>query len=252
VVELGPGDSIGAGIASLLTGAEMYAALDLVHYARTEKNVEMVEALGRLLTQRAPLSPLPLRPTEQEIPFPHHVLGEKRLTNALSPARIDAIRAAVADPGSVHKGVRVTYAAGQQAKLELQGAADVVFSQAVLEHVDDLQQVYAAVSESLRPGGFAAHTIDFRSHSFARDWNGHWTYSDRAWAVVRGRRRFAINREPLSTHLQLIEASGLEVVAVRRTIVPSPLRRVNLAPRFRGMSSDDLETASAVVHAVKP
>ena len=134
----------------------------------------------------------------------------------------------------------MAYSAGESTTLELSGTADLVFSQAVLEHVDDLEQVYAAISAALRPGGFASHAIDFRSHHFARAWDGHWTFSDRTWAIVRGRRRFAINREPLATHLQLMEAAGMEVVNVHRTIQASTLATGDLAPRFRTLSEKDL------------
>ena len=129
--------------------------------------------------------------------------------------------------------------------------ADVVFSQAVLEHVDGLEQVYSASSAILRRGGFASHAIDFKSHHFARGWNGHWTFSDREWAIVRGRRRYAINREPLSTHLRLIEATGLEIVNVQRTFRESAIARSELNARFRSISDEDLRTSSAVVQAVK-
>ena len=121
----------------------------------------------------------------------------------------------------------------------------------MLEHVDDLEQVYGAISAALRPGGGASHAIDFKSHDFARDWNGHWTFSDREWSLIRGRRRFGINREPLATHLRLIEASGLDIVNVVRTNRPSQITKNDLAPRFRGLSDEDLCTSSAVIQAVK-
>jgi hypothetical protein len=96
-----------------------------------------------------------------------------------------------------------------------------------------------------------SHRIDFKSHDFARDWNGHWTFSDRLWNLIRGRRRFAINRAPLSTHLRLIEANGFEIVQVERATRDSSLARDDLAPRFRNLSDEDLETASAMIQAVK-
>ncbi len=163
-----------------------------------------------------------------------------------------AVRAAVAQLGREHDGIRMAYAVGDVGTRGIAATADVVFSQAVLEHVDDLERVYRTIYAALRPGGYASHQIDFKSHHFARDWNGHWTFSDSSWALIRARRRFAINREPLSTHLRLMEACGFRIANVLRTMRPSPIRRADLARRFREMSDEDLQTETALVQAVKP
>jgi SAM-dependent methyltransferase len=249
VLELGPGDSLGTGIAALLTGARTYIAVDLVEYAAGATTAELVGPLCELLSQRSPATvpALPDRPTD----FPHDVLDSERLKASLDPERVRAVRAAAMEPGREHDGILVEYHAGPRKSLELEGTADLVFSQAVLEHVDDLEQAYGRIYAALRPGAYTSHTIDFKSHSFARTWDGHWTFSDRSWSLIRGRRRFAINRVPLSRHLELMETAGLEIVHVYRTISPSAIARGELAPRFRSLTDDDLVTASAVIQAVK-
>jgi hypothetical protein len=77
------------------------------------------------------------------------------------------------------------------------GSVEMIFSQAVLEHVDDLRGTYAAMASWSTPTGFLSHEIDFRSHGLARDWDDHWTIPDRQWRVIRGRRPYLINRAPL-------------------------------------------------------
>lgn len=55
VAELGPGDSLGVGIAALLTGTGKYVALDAVPYCDSGRNVAMVDEILDLLSQRVPL-----------------------------------------------------------------------------------------------------------------------------------------------------------------------------------------------------
>jgi SAM-dependent methyltransferase len=46
----------------------------------------------------------------------------------------------------------------------LRGAVDLVFSRAVLEHVDDLDATFDDMSAAMRPGALAIHQVDLRSH----------------------------------------------------------------------------------------
>ncbi len=52
VAELGPGDSIGIGLAALLCGAEKYYALDVVPYSDLRSNLRIFDELVRLFEQR--------------------------------------------------------------------------------------------------------------------------------------------------------------------------------------------------------
>src|SRR5262245_22309033 len=48
VAELGPGDSLGVGLAALLSGAERYYALDVVEHANAAHNIVVLDALVEL------------------------------------------------------------------------------------------------------------------------------------------------------------------------------------------------------------
>lgn len=95
-----------------------------------------------------------------------------------------------------------------------------------------------------------SHQIDFRSHGNAREWNGHWGYSDTLWTLIRGKRRWLINRQPCSVHKSLLEKNGFELTVEKRDALVSKLRRSDLAPRFSEMPELDLTTSSAFLQSV--
>ena len=81
---------------------------------------------------------------------------------------------------------------------------DRIISQAVLQHQIMLKR--------LKKSGMMSHDIDFKSVGSSNRWDGHWTYTDFEWKIVKGRKTFYINREPISTHLKLLQQNGFEVV----------------------------------------
>jgi hypothetical protein len=252
VAELGPGDSIGIGLAALLSGAEKYFALDLVRYADLKKNLEIFDELASMFTNQLPIpddSEFPfLYPRLDRYDFPNELIGENRLRESLAPGRLAAIRASIelSDAGES----MVSYKAPWDAPEVIDdGSVDLIFSQAVLEHVDDLDGVYAAMRKWLKPGGIMTHQIDFKCHGKANAWNGHWTYSDIVWRTIVGRRSYLLNRQPHSVHVKLIKRSGFRILDDKVFRSVSELRRAQLAPRFRGLSDDDLTASGAFIVA---
>ena len=144
----------------------------------------------------------------------------------------------------------ITYAAPWDAAAVIRPeAVDLIFSQAVLEHVEDVPSTYRALHRWLRPAGVMSHAIDFKSHGLTRDWNGHWTVDGGTWKLVRGRRPYLINRLPHSAHLQALRQAGFRVVAETVTEGP-PVARPALAPEFAGLPDEDLRIDGAFVLAV--
>jgi len=128
---------------------------------------------------------------------------------------------------------------------------DLIYSQAVLEHVDDLPTAYKCMHHWLKPGGYVSHTIDFRSHGMSDAWNGHWACSDLLWTLVRGRRPYLINREPCSTHMELLREYGFTVRHQIATSTVSAIYRRDLSRRFSSMRDSDLTTSGVFVVATK-
>ncbi|HLS81293.1 MAG TPA: methyltransferase domain-containing protein [Steroidobacter sp.] len=255
VAELGPGESVGAGLAALLCGAERYYAFDVVAHANATRNLAVFEELVRLFQQRAPIpenNEFPhLGPTLDDYAFPEHILTADRMGRALQPERIERIRASLHNRAARDSLIQYRAPWTTHEAVEPQ-TLDMVYSQAALEHVDGLLEVYTAMFQWLKPGGYISHQIDFNRHDAANEWNGHWTYSDPMWALVRGKDVWLINREPYSTHQRLIKDCGFDIVAEQLVRRRCALRRRQLARRFRHLSDQDLTTSDAFIQAVKP
>lgn len=253
VAELGPGDSLGLGLAALACGSNAYSAFDAVSYAPARSNLEVLDGIVQLLKDRANIpddAEFPeIRPRLESYSFPHDVLPESRLGKSLDQSRLSSIRRSVLDPGQ--PGSLIRYQAPWMGSDHLDPrSVDLIISQAVLEHVDELETAYRAMALWLRPGGYMSHTIDFRSHGYSPDWNGHWTYSRFAWWLIRGRRPWAINRVPHSGHIASMEEAGFTALTDQRDASVSDIPRSRLARGFAGLSDEDLTTSSAFIQAV--
>lgn len=255
IAELGPGDSLGIGLCAVLCGIKEYYALDAKPHANLELNKRILQELIVLLKSREAIpdqTEFPfISPSLEDCSFPHHILTDEVLSNSLKTDRLAAIGRAL-DTGQPHDNVNIAYVAPWQgiALHGVEGTLDMVFSQAVMEHVEDLNGTYAALHRWLRPGGYMSHTIDYKSHGYTRDWNGHWTVSESIWKLVKGCRPYLINRLPHSTHVEAIKRAGFEIVAEAKTN-NAPLPRRKLADKFRSLSDEDLSTSGAFVQAVK-
>jgi hypothetical protein len=103
----------------------------------------------------------------------------------------------------------------------------------------------------LKNSGFMSHTIDFKSHGTATEWNGHWRYSDVVWRVIPGKQTYLINREPYVSHQNFIRNENFEVVYDRRILSSSNITRKMLADKFKKISDLDLQTSGVFLQAKK-
>jgi SAM-dependent methyltransferase len=254
VAELGPGASLGVGLAALLCGAEEYHAFDVVQHTASDRNLRVLDELIELYRARAPIpgdTEYPqLRPRLKDYAFPHDLLKEDRLAVTMTADRIERIRQSLRTVGSPTSMIRYQAPWTDEAVVR-ENSVDLVFSQAVLEHVDDLSGAYRAMWRWLKPGGVMSHTIDFRSHGWSPKWDGHWGYSDLRWKLVRGRDVWSINREPYATHRRLLLDQGFRIAHEQRTRAEAETTRTQLAARFRDMAEEDRTTRGVFIQAVK-
>jgi hypothetical protein len=255
VAELGPGDSLGVGLAALLTGVDAYYALDVVDYQHMERNASVFDELIELFSKREPIPSneefREVHPTLSSYAFPSHILSDVQLETALSKQRTDRIRRELVNLSDQHQHIFYAVPWDEQTVVKA-NSIDMVFSQAVLEHVTDLEGTYHALFTWLKPGGVMSHQIDFRCHGCADTWNGHWSYAPFTWRVMNGSRLFLINRVPCGGHLSLLKKSGFDVVYELRATAPSRgIDRSRLASGFKHMSEDDLQTNGVFIQARK-
>lgn len=252
VAELGPGDSLGIGLCALLSGAEKYVGLDVVKFTDLSGNLSILDELVELFQAQAPI------PDDQEFPrvrpklddyaFPSTILDKTVLKRSLSQERIANLREQLSNSG----GDRIAYVAPWSAgEMIEESSIDWIFSQAVLEHVDDLEGAYQAFSAWLKPNGVMSHQIDFKCHNMAATWNGHWAAPDWLWRLTRGRRPYLLNRQPLSVHQAMAKKSYLTEIDIKRVEQGDGLTRNQLPCWYRELPDEDLVTSGAFIVSQK-
>jgi SAM-dependent methyltransferase len=127
---------------------------------------------------------------------------------------------------------------------------DMIFSQAVLEHVPraEFAATLGEMKRVLKPGGVGSHVVDFKDHLGSslqnlRFGDGLW---ERDWFAKRS--GFYTNRLRYSEVVAAFAAAGFAVETVARRIWDTaPLPRARLAKQFRGLSDDDLRVQGATL-----
>jgi SAM-dependent methyltransferase len=237
VAELGPGSSLGVGLAALLAGAERYYALDLIDHSDAAANLAVFDRLVEMFRNRTPIPASGVHslrfPDLDDYAYPKFLAAED---TASFERRAAAIRRDIASAGG--EFVRIA-APWTEASVVQRHSVDWIFSQSVLEHIDDLEGVYSALGQWLRPAAHMSHLIDFDSHGKAREWNGHWAVGDLAWAALRGRRPYLINRAPYAEYVRLAQANGFTTVLEKRNKRFDGLLPEQFAPRFRSITDED-------------
>lgn len=242
VAELGPGDSVGVGLAALLSGAASYSALDVVEYGGRDRWLRILDELALLFEQRQSV------PGDSEFPGVRPLLSVYDYPAAclravdLSAGRLRALREDLA--ASRGRLLRFVCPWSDRGQLE-KNSVELLFSQAVLEHVVDLEATYAAMYEWVRPGGLCSHVVDFRAHHVSREWNGHWRFPELLWRLASGRREFTLNRRTLTDHLTCIRSLGFEVLHQQLDRREDGVKRSALARPFRDLPEEDLRTSVA-------
>lgn len=174
LLEYGPGDVPGVALLMLAHGATRVTCVDRHDLAQDKpKQIAIVEHLLRTLD-----------PAARE--------------------RADSCFNSRGDPASGLKSERFSYRVMPDGLSGLNGEVDMVYSRAVLEHVNDIDATFRDMSRALKPGGLAVHQVDLKSHGLHREnpldfltwpsWLWHRMYSGKGvpnrWRVNRYRKNF--------------------------------------------------------------
>lgn len=253
IAELGPGDSLGVGIAALISGTEKYYALDVKRYNSYIYNLDIFDQLVSLFRQRSDIpneSEFPrIRPFLDSYKFPRQIFSDDYLTTILDEKRLEKIRRGIKDMELMKAG-RIEYVAPwNKSSAVPPNSIDFIISQAVLQAVDNLELLYKMMFVWLKPDGMMSHDLGFKSCGSADKWYGHWEYSDLEWKIVRGRKSFFINREPYSTHIDLLRRNRFDILFEKRETATEITNKNRLARKFQYFSEEDLSTFSLFYQA---
>lgn len=257
VAEFGPGASLGVGLCALLAGADKFYGLDVIPYSNQNANLQLLEGLLQLFRARAPVpAAFPaVKPRVDDFSFPASILPDALLEQTLHPARIEHIRLEIRadDSQRRERPIKIEYIVPWENYAGEYPTVELILSQAVMEHVDNLDFAYGVMKKMLAPAGRMSHQIDFKSHGLTRAWNGHWAYSDTSWKHVRNRSSFLLNREPLSTHVALHERHGLKILFRQKAEDPSlaSIRKDQLKGALAAMSDEDFATSGCYILSQK-
>jgi hypothetical protein len=214
LMEYGPGDLPGVAALMVARGASKVYCVDRFHLVSlSDKNVRVM----------------------------------RHLVDACTGIERERLLSCFVDPTDFAAGFRperIEYLVRPSGLSQLEGVIDLVYSRAVLEHVNDLDATFADMVAALRPGAKAIHQVDLKSHglhkSNALDFL---ECSPRLWSAMFSEKGVP-NRWRVDKYRRLIDALKLRVLTLEPTALAKAHEVAQVRPRlakpFRATSDDDL------------
>lgn len=214
VLEYGPGDVPGVAMLMVAYGARQVVCVD-----------------------RFPL----LQLSEKNV----HVLED--LLEGLDPVKRARARQCFVDSSRVDSGFdakHIDYRINSRGLSGLMGNVDLVYSRAVLEHVNDLRATVEDMTAAMRVGASAIHQVDLKSHGLHRHNRLDFlTWSSFLWHLMFSNKGVP-NRLRVDQYRANVAHSGLELVLLEPTTLADDGEvveiRPHLAKQFREISDQDL------------
>lgn len=250
ILELGPGASLGFGIMALICGVKKYTAFDVIEHVDNNKNIELFNELLILFKNKTPIPDdkeyIGVIPKLDDYSFPNYLFDNFDLL--LAENRLNLIKKSIKRINKEKSMINYITSFEEYEKTPNK-YFNAIFSQAVLEHVEDLNSVYNSMHKTLKSSGFMSHSIDYKSHGSAKSWNGHWSINKFIWTLQKGRRDFFINRFPYSQHIKLLKDNGFEVICSQKQKRKSKISKKKCAKEFDDILISDLEISESFIIA---
>lgn len=216
--EFGPGDTLGVGICALLDGFNKYIALDTIRHVNLNKNMQAYLEIVNFYNVN----------NDQIVSIENELKnlpdGSKKIKYYV-PWNLDNII--------------------------VENSTDLIISNAVLEHVLDLDNIYKIMYKWLKPGGYISHVIDYGAHEYSDNWYEHLYVSDSYWRFLMHGRMYPINRVSHSYHLNKISEAGFTIlISERNKDTKADALKINKSI-CKFFNEDDLCTKSGLIIAQK-
>lgn len=217
VLEIGPGDHLGLGLALLAAGASEYASVD--RFPGPYSN-EYAKRWYNAVHSAWPAS-------FPDLPWPPD----------LDPQNFPECSERV----HIHRESFET--------MPMSRRFDIVLSFNVAEHVRDIEQFAAQTGAALSGTGSGIHRIDFGPHARWRRYDDPLTFlrvPERVWHIMSSSRGLP-NRRRLHEFQAAFASAGLESEVIESTCLRTPPDRSGLASRFHAMPLGSLRVLDALV-----
>ena len=223
IIELGPGSTVGFGLAAMLLYESDYISLDIDSFFDSDVNLTVLDRIYHRLLEG---SFVPDNISADFLPKSNRALQLRDiqaldLSTTTITDRYNLIRSRIQEPlpfpskerwatPLLPKEMYTIFLSSRPVPNPV--CVDGIFSQAVLEHVDDLHDLFFNLLSVVAPRALHSHLVDFSCHGLTREWNGHWKFSDSQWRIIRGRRPQFINRATDSNLLTFFRSLGFHLI----------------------------------------
>lgn len=215
VLEIGPGNSLAIGLLFLVCGA---------------RKVYLVDRFKHLFWDKCDIAfHKKLLAKIEEKNFPFASIASKAITFTHN--------------GSIDlDSNKLEYRFGDAANLPLDDCCiDIVFSNAVFEHVHNAGKAINEMGRVTKKGGIGTHEIDLRDHFFQNTPLRLLQYSDLLWNLMTWNRPGYTNRLRLPDYLEIFRGSGFLVKRLETTReYEGGISSLKIARKFRDYSYEDL------------
>ena len=253
VLELGPGDSLGVGIVAVLSGVKSYCAVDVLSYDVISKSILVLNQLkgiiesGQTIEENEKIKPHFDSTAEWVNKFLINLRQNEDLKLLFSKIELDLNN--LFDTN--YKCNYIKYLPLDKYLTSSDGRFDLIFSQSVLEYIGELVPAFQKMHVQLNSNGWISHEVDLSCMRTSDRWDGHWSYPNWLWKIMKGKRPFFINRFTCDFYSKELEKSiwrNVKFLSYKKAI-QTP--KNELAKDYKILEDETLQTASIYFIAQK-